>query len=330
MGLLSKCMNALIGEPPVSKTATQPGPKLARRNVPNSTQQQTTQRKSTVQSRQTQQLTQPSQSSQLARSSYRAQTQTTARNTSVTTNRSRAQSHANSQPAQKLMPQPMLPAEQIERARNIIGKIEKHELSDEQISAIAGAGHNTLVLAGAGTGKTTTIVGYIAWLLNTGTATPEEILVLSFTKASADEMSSRITQSTGKVIRACTFHSIGLEICRSSTIANRPIIDGHTSNNVVRNALNTCLNTMFLTVFWHLNLCRNSCLINIPQLHDLRISSFQQTIMHSINIVRILSIPHKPLSSICGQTILTLLECKLLTNVMAVKTSVVIVRCCSS
>lgn len=150
MGLLSKFMNALIGEPPVSKTATQPGPKLARQNVPNPTQQQTTQRKSTVQSRQTQQLTQPSQSSQLARSSYRAQTQTTARNTSVTTNRSRAQSHANSQPAQKLMPQPMLPAEQIERARNIIGKIEKHELSDEQISAIAGAGHNTLVLARCG------------------------------------------------------------------------------------------------------------------------------------------------------------------------------------
>lgn len=39
MGLLSKFMNALIGEPPVSKTATQPGPKLARQNVPNPTQQ---------------------------------------------------------------------------------------------------------------------------------------------------------------------------------------------------------------------------------------------------------------------------------------------------
>ena len=236
MGLLSKFMNALIGEPSVSKPATQPVLRTAQQNVPKPTQQQTTQHKSTAQSRQAQQPTQPSQSSQLARSSYRAQTQTTACNTSVTTNRSRAQSHANSQPAQKLMPQPLLPADQIARARNIIGKIEKHDLSDEQISAIAGAGHNTLVLAGAGTGKTTTIVGYIAWLLNTGTATPEEILVLSFTKASADEMSSRITQSTGKVIRACTFHSLGLEICRSSTIANRPIIDGHTSNNVVRNA----------------------------------------------------------------------------------------------
>ena len=202
MGLLSKFMNALGGEPPVSKTATQPGPKLARQNVPNPTQQQTTQHKSTAQSRQAQQPTQPSQSSQLAQSSYRAQTQTTARNTSVTTNRSRAQSHANSQPAQKLMPQPLLTAERIDKVRAAIGKIEKHELSDEQISAIAGAGHNTLVLAGAGTGKTTTIIGYIAWLLATKHAAPEEILVLSFTKASAGDMSQRIMASTGKTIRA--------------------------------------------------------------------------------------------------------------------------------
>lgn len=210
MGLLSKFMNALIGEPPVSKTATQPAPRPAQQNVSKPTQQQTTQRKSTAQSRQTRQPTQPSQSSQLA------------------------QSHANAQPAQKLMPQPLLPADQIERTRNIIGKIEKHDLSDEQISAIAGAGHNTLVLAGAGTGKTTTIVGYIAWLLAIKRATPEEILVLSFTKKSADDMSQRIMASTGKAIRACTFHSLGLEICRASTIAERPIINGHASNGVMR------------------------------------------------------------------------------------------------
>ena len=139
------------------------------------------------------------------------------------------------------MPQPLLPADQIERAQNIIGKIEKHDLSDEQISAIAGAGHNTLVLAGAGTGKTTTIIGYIAWLLATKRAAPEEILVLSFTKASAGDMSQRIMASTGKTIRACTFHSLGLEICRAATIANRPIIDGHTSNTVVRNTFEQLL-----------------------------------------------------------------------------------------
>lgn len=145
-----------------------------------------------------------------------------------------AQRATQTQQRTKLRPQPPLPAERIDKARAVIGKIEKHDLSDEQISAIAGAGHNTLVLAGAGTGKTTTIVGYIAWLLATERATPEEILVLSFTKASADEMSQRITASTGKTIRACTFHSLGLEICRASTIADRPIIDGHASNSVVR------------------------------------------------------------------------------------------------
>lgn len=70
---------------------------------------------------------------------------------------------------------------------------------------------------------------------------PEEILVLSFTKASADEMSQRIMASTGKRIRACTFHSLGLEICRAATIANRPIIDGHASNAVVRDTFDRLL-----------------------------------------------------------------------------------------
>ena len=154
--------------------------------------------------------------------------------------RRQSQQHQSQRPA-KLTPQPLLPADRIDKARGIIGNIEKHELSDEQISAIAGAGHNTLVLAGAGTGKTTTIVGYIAWLLATKRATPEEILVLSFTKASAGEMSQRIMASTGKTIRACTFHSLGLEICRAATIANRPIIDGHTSNTVVRNTFEQLL-----------------------------------------------------------------------------------------
>ena len=114
--------------------------------------------------------------------------------------------------SRRLEPQPLLDAATIANARSTIGNVEKNELSDEQISAIVGAAHNTLVLAGAGTGKTTTIVGYIAWLLNTGKAQPNEILVLSFTRKSADEMSARIQAQTGAAIRACTFHSLGLEI----------------------------------------------------------------------------------------------------------------------
>lgn len=145
--------------------------------------------------------------------------------------------------SRRLEPQPLLDAATIANARSTIGNVEKNELSDEQISAIVGAAHNTLVLAGAGTGKTTTIVGYIAWLLNTGKAQPNEILVLSFTRKSADEMSARIQAQTGAAIRACTFHSLGLEICRSSTIANRPIIDENVANKAIKAAFDQLLAT---------------------------------------------------------------------------------------
>ena len=110
----------------------------------------------------------------------------------------------------------------LEAARAAVGPVEGHELSDEQLAAIAGAGPNTLVLAGAGTGKTTTITGYAAWLLATGRATPEEILVLSFTRASAAEMAERIRRQTGKTVHAGTFHSLGLEICRRANAIGSP------------------------------------------------------------------------------------------------------------
>lgn len=209
MGLLSMLKNVLGAE-----SATQP------------TQQTRSSAKSTTRPARTPQSKQRTQQTQHVQQPSRAFQQ------SQRTTQQRAQ-QSQSKPA-KLTPQPLLPAERIDKARAVIGKIEKHDLSDEQISAIASAGHNTLVLAGAGTGKTTTIVGYIAWLLATERATPEEILVLSFTKKSTDDMSHRIMASTGKAIRACTFHSLGLEICRASTIAQRPIIDGHASNGVVR------------------------------------------------------------------------------------------------
>ncbi|WP_241222818.1 UvrD-helicase domain-containing protein [Bifidobacterium samirii] len=122
------------------------------------------------------------------------------------------------------------------RARDIIGPVEGHELSDEQLAAIVGAGHNTLVLAGAGTGKTTTINGYVAWLLATWRARPDEILVLSFTRASAEEMGERIRNQTGQRVRATTFHALGLDICRRSGAARRDVVDETTMGRVIRDA----------------------------------------------------------------------------------------------
>lgn len=100
----------------------------------------------------------------------------------------------------------------IAEGRKIVGVVEGRELDNQQMACIVKPAHNHLVIAGAGTGKTTTIVGKIKYLLNSGKYKPEDILVLSFTNASAKEMSQRINKETNSNITAATFHKLGLGI----------------------------------------------------------------------------------------------------------------------
>ncbi len=94
----------------------------------------------------------------------------------------------------------------------LIGDVEGRKLDRQQMLAILKETRNHLIIAGAGTGKTTTVVGKIKYLLKSGKCKPEDILVLSFTNASASEMSERIAKETGCKIAASTFHKLGLNI----------------------------------------------------------------------------------------------------------------------
>jgi len=84
-------------------------------------------------------------------------------------------------------------------------------LNQEQLlAATATKGHN-LIIASAGTGKTSTIVGRIAHLLSQGTK-PEKILLLTFTNKAAGEMIARLgvhyPKSTLERIESGTFHAV--------------------------------------------------------------------------------------------------------------------------
>jgi len=90
-------------------------------------------------------------------------------------------------------------------------------LNTEQLqSATAPFGHN-LTIASAGTGKTSTIVGRIANLLNSGTK-PEQILLLTFTNKAAAEMIARVAKffdnETAKAIISGTFHSVSYKLLK--------------------------------------------------------------------------------------------------------------------
>ena len=56
---------------------------------------------------------------------------------------------------------------EIKEFNNLCGKIEGNYLDNEQISSILSKSDNTLIIAGAGSGKTTTIIGKIKYLIKT-------------------------------------------------------------------------------------------------------------------------------------------------------------------
>ena len=101
-------------------------------------------------------------------------------------------------------------------------------LNPEQLQAAkAPFGHN-LVIASAGTGKTSTIVGRIGYLLGQGVK-PEEILLLTFTNKAAAEMVERVAVFFGREmalrIEAGTFHAVSyrwLKKMEKSIILKQP------------------------------------------------------------------------------------------------------------
>ena len=82
------------------------------------------------------------------------------------------------------------------------------ELNPEQRAAACHPGGPLLILAGAGTGKTTTLCARVAWLISEGVA-PERIMLLTFTRRAAREMlqRTRTLVPTGGVVGG-TFHSV--------------------------------------------------------------------------------------------------------------------------
>lgn len=66
------------------------------------------------------------------------------------------------------------------------------DLNPEQLSAVTHGNGPLLIVAGAGTGKTTVVTRRIAWLITSGACRPEQILALTFTEKAAAEMEERV------------------------------------------------------------------------------------------------------------------------------------------
>ena len=116
------------------------------------------------------------------------------------------------------------------------------ELNKSQREAVLYCDGPSLVIAGAGSGKTRVLTYKIAWLLNNGLP-PYSILALTFTNKAAREMKARIAgivgENTAQRLWMGTFHSIFSRILRKEAArigfsSNFTIYDATDSKNLIK------------------------------------------------------------------------------------------------
>ena len=118
-------------------------------------------------------------------------------------------------------------------------------LNAAQLAAVTTGAPQTLVLAGAGSGKTRVLVHRIAWCLENGLASPSGILAVTFTNKAAAEMRGRIEQLLRRPVGGMwvgTFHGIAHRLLRAHhREAKLPeqfqIMDSDDQQKVVRRAI---------------------------------------------------------------------------------------------
>lgn len=98
----------------------------------------------------------------------------------------------------------------------LFSNIDGKSLDAQQRTAVINNEDRILVLAGAGSGKTLTISAKVKYLCEVKNVNPSEILLISFTKKSAEEMTERIQNKLAIPISATTFHKLGLEIIKNA------------------------------------------------------------------------------------------------------------------
>lgn len=127
-------------------------------------------------------------------------------------------------------------AQQSRQFRDFFDQVETNPLTAAQRKACIIDEQHNLVLAGAGTGKTSTMIGRAGYLIKAGLAKPEQILMLAYARKAAEEMDERMQTKLGiQNLTVKTFHSLGLRII-SQVEGAAPAIDKMAEDEALRAA----------------------------------------------------------------------------------------------
>jgi DNA helicase-4 len=121
--------------------------------------------------------------------------------------------------------------EELKKYSTFFCNIEGKELDLQQRTAIVTDEDNNIVIAGAGSGKTLTIIGKIKYIMHRYNISAEEILLISFTRKSANDLATRIQAEGINGITAKTFNAFGLQVILNVNNGNEQVnVFGNNAN----------------------------------------------------------------------------------------------------
>lgn len=111
------------------------------------------------------------------------------------------------------------------RCDALLSSIDGKSLDAQQREVVVCNDERNLVLAGAGSGKTLTIAGKVKYLCQIQNVPPDDILLIAFTKKSAEEMTERIAGRLEIPVQATTFHKLGLDTITEAEGRRPDVVD---------------------------------------------------------------------------------------------------------